>query len=1283
MSEQVPESKDKWDNIVNFLANIKSSPGPLDDQSLPRHPHPPGTIHHSDLKTEMISYLAPFSQQYYLETSLNDRPILKENMMSLTKDILVYTDSVDILKIWSLHNLKANLEIKLHQSPIIEVSAYNPYRTSVPNPLTQEFKDHKINLFGTIDQQGFMKIWTASLYEPEEKIVQTTLMSTQLPEIGKEVKMKFKSSLVFLTLSEADITVWHLSPHHFDCLKDSHSQSQNINEAQGPSRFHTQGFDSKIKDADFSQKNDLIFVCFENNMVRILNVERLDVIKSFQPHIEHPHDHLAKILAYRNIFKPVENKEAVPNDFSLKDIFLTVSNRLLIKVWDLSQITEKSNEGCIGQIKARPNCENEEKPQNTNENLVVEFDFTRNFMFVLWRLKEENILLIYHIDKRFYVYDEETMKNPPLFFDSLKEYKLQSKPLHQIQVINLHDEESKLYFLTEEIACKAANQLNEIQKEEVLNEKKDTYGVCDSKTFFAIFCLYNDFFNFNLILSDDAYPMYLIEDLDKIEKNEGTHAKPEEESKKDNNGGQAMIEEPQQVFPPPLPEFLIKMQQETKLKTEEPTTKTENKPEKSEDNTKMETEDQNAKAFKTIQEDFLSKAQTPFFAQNFLPNQGYLHNPYPSNPYSNIYAPPGNNFSHNPYNNNFHNQMQMTAPIQMNMNTNQRYPGKNKNHKKPKPPKNPPIIYQPRPEPKKPETNNDESKSDIRSPSENYIAPILTEEPKNINSNIMKSPDEKSMENNNSIKSPGLTPQNVNQNMGISPSGDTVKGKTKEKEKDNEKEKEKEKIPQEEFFDRMSNFFEKKLERMREDLEKSMEKKLEALKPNSRMMIEERPAETSLPKDFQLQFNKMFAEQFEKSVTPCFEKYLIKIFEQVNNTFEKGQKFFIEKVNVEQIKSQNIRESLQDALKIFMQISNSLSENLNNNVKNNAKVEVFYMEKQTQLNKMIENVNDVIRKERELQDKIAEIEKNLQSIMIPIKDILENNGKSAMMDEEDEKKTKDREQKESKEKETASNIEGTYDPMSYYKQNLLGNMTTNQYLMQPQQTSYQDQRQPQMQPYVQAATPYFNANYQSMPGYQNQPPSQSNNYQFVNQMNPLNNEPPKQQQQLPNPYQLNQQPQPNQNPGGVFKFPNEIQNEQKLQDLNAFLLSNLAKLQLPLSSYPPNLNTFQTNPMEKNQQLQPINTSNKPGNQMQSMGGFNVNYGPQNSNPSQMQMNPPSQNFQETPKSMNLSSFHLGFLPFYNPNDMGMVPSMTMNPTNQNVPGNQGGSNLNKPKQDN
>lgn len=86
---------------------------------------------------------------------------------------------------------------------------------------------------------------------------------------------------------------------------------------------------------------------------------------------------------------------------------------------------------------------------------------------------------------------------------------------------------------------------------------------------------------------------------------------------------------------------------------------------------------------------------------------------------------------------------------------------------------------------------------------------------------------------------------------------------------------------------------------------------------------------------------------------------------------------------------------------------------------------------------------------------------------------------------------------------------------------------------------------------------------------------------------------------------------------------------------------------------------------------------------MQNMGGFNVNYGPQNSNPSQMQINPQGQNFQETPKSMNLSSFHLGFLPFYNPNDIGMVPSMTMNSPNQNVSGNQVGNNLNKPKQDN
>ena len=580
------------------------------------------------------------------------------------------------------------------------------------------------------------------------------------------------------------------------------------------------------------------------------------------------------------------------------------------------------------------------------------------------------------------------------------------------------------------------------------------------------------------------------------------------------------------------------------------------------------------------------------------------------------------------------------------------------------------MKYQQRPELdykiKKVDNNNEnESKSEIRSPSEINQATTLNEEPK---TNNTKSLDDKSLEN--ATKSPSNLLQGNNQMELNIPN--ELKNPPKEKDP----------LPEEaghkDFFERIHGLFEKKLDRLKEDLEKSIDKKLEGLKSN-KMINEDKQTsnvEINLPKDFQMQFNKLFSEQFEKSVTPCFEKYLIKIFEQVNNTFEKGQKFFIEKVNLEQIKSQNIRESLQDALKIFMQISNSLSENLNNNIKNNSKMEVFYLEKQSQLNKMIENVNDIIRKEREVQDKIGEIEKNFQKILLQMKDVIDNNGKSGILDEDDEKKMKEKEvRKENKEKETSSNVDQNYDPMSYYNKicNIPQNMNTsnfnNQFMLPP--TNYLEQR-PQMQPYPPSSTPYFNNNYQNLvSSYQNQ--NQQPNFPFSNQLNPLN----EQNKQNLNAYSMNPPPQ-NSN---LFKFP-EISNEQsKIQDMNAIVLNNLARLQVPIS-YPPNFNNFPQVNMDKNQQIQSNNTTNKSGNQMSNPG---FNYPQQNPNSSQMQqMNPQNPNFQDSQKSMNFSSFHLGFLPFYNSNDMGMTPSMTMNNQNPNpTTGNQAGTNLNKPKQEN
>jgi len=53
-----------------------------------------------------------------------------------------------------------------------------------------------------------------------------------------------------------------------------------------------------------------------------------------------------------------------------------------------------------------------------------------------------------------------------------------------------------------------------------------------------------------------------------------------------------------------------------------------------------------------------------------------------------------------------------------------------------------------------------------------------------------------------------------------------------------------------------------------------------------------------------------FVGSFEEMILPVFEKYLQKIFEKVCATFEKGHKFYVDKLMIESSKFNNLKEKL-------------------------------------------------------------------------------------------------------------------------------------------------------------------------------------------------------------------------------------------------------------------------------------------------------------------------------------------------------------------------------------
>lgn len=138
----------------------------------------------------------------------------------------------------------------------------------------------------------------------------------------------------------------------------------------------------------------------------------------------------------------------------------------------------------------------------------------------------------------------------------------------------------------------------------------------------------------------------------------------------------------------------------------------------------------------------------------------------------------------------------------------------------------------------------------------------------------------------------------------------------------------------------------------------------------------------NIAKQIDEKLSKEFSNAFERSVTPCFEKYLIKMFEQVSASFEKGQKFYIDKLNIEQAKGAQMKDTMNEVIKSFVQISNSLNDGLMNNQGSFNRIDLNIQDKQNQITRLIDQVNDIMIKQEEIHDKIEGIKKNVHEMRL-------------------------------------------------------------------------------------------------------------------------------------------------------------------------------------------------------------------------------------------------------------------------------------------------------------
>lgn len=93
---------------------------------------------------------------------------------------------------------------------------------------------------------------------------------------------------------------------------------------------------------------------------------------------------------------------------------------------------------------------------------------------------------------------------------------------------------------------------------------------------------------------------------------------------------------------------------------------------------------------------------------------------------------------------------------------------------------------------------------------------------------------------------------------------------------------------------------------------------------------------------FESRLPKMFSSAFENKVTPTVEKQVTKVFENVNNSFEKGNQFFQNKLSIEQKKANHMRETLNEIMRLYLEISNGLTQTAASNQSNYQRKEAIF-----------------------------------------------------------------------------------------------------------------------------------------------------------------------------------------------------------------------------------------------------------------------------------------------------------------------------------------------------
>jgi len=211
-----------------------------------------------------------------------------------------------------------------------------------------------------------------------------------------------------------------------------------------PNKFNVLSFEENIKDFCFSPKYHLVYILFESDVVKVTNTENGLEIRGFQPYSD-ASANIIRLLSFKNLAKkggslanasqkPGINKD---HDYSLKDIFITITESCEIKVWDLSEWDNKTKTYyCIEELKLNEN-NNMDK-----ESLAFSFfDPARNALYIVCSQKEDgkgfNVTIL-GINSFFQSYQEnyKDQKKSEKFFASTERIAIKETKLVDIAALN-------------------------------------------------------------------------------------------------------------------------------------------------------------------------------------------------------------------------------------------------------------------------------------------------------------------------------------------------------------------------------------------------------------------------------------------------------------------------------------------------------------------------------------------------------------------------------------------------------------------------------------------------------------------------------------------------------------------------------------------------------------------------------------------------------------------------------------------------------------------------------